>query len=263
MDLEIEPYSSKMSRLWHIAVLCIGFAAACKSSDDAKTTAPVARPTDDARTTSVVPPGDAGDARTRRANTTQEPLNPRILEIIKTYPARGGYARGKQPGHGTTRDIYLDGKEIAKKGTDGSHCVGLTFEVFWRVLSERPGGVRAAGIDVSRAKALRHIWFVPNDGGQGVAAALPKFGLGQRVARWEDARPGDFVQGWFNSGRGHAVIFLAWKRDAKGTIVGMRYWSSQPQTGGIGVFEHGIGSGRNHMNPRSIYISRAIAPKTR
>jgi hypothetical protein len=42
------------------------------------------------------------------------------------------------------------------------------------------------------------------------------------------------VQLWRWSGSGHSVIFVNWVRDENQQITGMRYWSSQRATNGIG-----------------------------
>ena len=56
--------------------------------------------------------------------------------------------------------------------------------------------------------------------------------LGRAIA-CGDARRGDFAQIWRNNGSGHSVVFLDWVRE-DGAIVGLRYWSTQPATDGIG-----------------------------
>jgi hypothetical protein len=155
-------------------------------------------------------------------------FNERIVELIGEYPVggHGGYVWPSEDGSaGTTRDLRLGDDVIARAGA-GNHCVGMTLEVFWRALEECPGGAGAA-LELDAARDLKTLWYVPELGGRGPAAALPAHRLGEPIAL-DDARPGDFVQAWATSGQGHSMVFLGWDRDEAGTITGVRYWSSQP-----------------------------------
>jgi hypothetical protein len=195
----------------------------------------------------VPPPEDPSEAE----------LNPRVLDLIATYPAGGfgGYAWPAPPGTaGTTRDLAV-GTDVIAHGGPGNHCVGITLEVLWRALAECPGGVDAA-LTAATAPAFKRVWYVPAVGGAGSAEALPAFGLGARLAL-ADARPGDFVQAWRFDGLGHSMVFLGWDRDAAGTITGIRYWSSQPWTDGIGESSTAVGAGDGAFDPAQIYIARA------
>jgi hypothetical protein len=187
------------------------------------------------------------------------PLNADVLALIATYPDQGfgGYAWPSPRGQdGTTRDLFLGRTRIARGGV-GNHCVGVTFEVFWRALARRPGAVRAARLDPARVRRLRARWYVPVDGGRGAAEALERHGLGRSVPL-DDAQPGDFVQMWMHGGLGHSVVFLGWVRGPGGTVVAIRYWSSQPWTGGLGVSESVIGDGDGEVDRARIYVARAI-----
>jgi hypothetical protein len=97
---------------------------------------------------------------------------------------------------------------------------------------------------------------VPVTGGKGAAEALPALGLGRRITSLEDAQPGDFVQVWSGSW-GHSMIFLGWIRDDRGAITGLRYWSSQPWTDGMGVSEIAVGSSEGAVARQNVYIGRA------
>ncbi len=202
--------------------------------------------------------GDAAVARPSDAAVASRSFDDLVLAIARTYPNGGGYAWPAPRGtHGTTRDLLIDGERIARASPNGTHCSGLTFEVFWRALRQLPGGPEGVGLDVDRATRLLRIWFVPEAGGQGPAEALPAFGLGVRILDLEDARPGDFLQVWMNNGRGHTAIFLDWLRDDSGRIVGSRHWSTHPATGGIGIEERAIGNGPRDIDPDAIYLARA------
>jgi hypothetical protein len=191
------------------------------------------------------------------------PLNAEVMRLIAGYPEKGfgGYTWPARRGtHGTTRDLFHGKSRIARAG-DGNHCVGITFEVMWRALSTRPAA--QAQLTAAQAKHLRTLWFVPADGGMGPAEALATYGLGRRIADWSEARPGDFVQLW-NKDRtlGHSVVFIDWMRGESEAIVGIRYWSSQPWTEGIGFSTFSIGHAPGDMDPASVFIARLVQHKT-
>ncbi len=170
----------------------------------------------------------------------QPTFNERVLALIASYPERGfgGYA-WPSPSDGTSRDLYLGGEMIARAGR-GNHCVGMTFEVFWRALEECAGGT-AAVFTAPAARRFRLRWYVPDSRGVGPAEALPAAGLGVPIPL-DEARPGDFVQAWNTEGTfGHSMVFLGWDRADDGQILKIRYWSSQPWTGGIGASDMEIG----------------------
>ncbi len=184
-------------------------------------------------------------------------LNAQVMRLIAEYPEKGfgGYMWPAKPGtHGTTRDLFYRKTRIARAG-DGTHCVGVTFEIMWRALATVPGA--QTRLSHKQAKRLRYLWFVPQDGGMGPAEALPAYGLGKRISDWSQARPGDFIQLW-NQDRtfGHSAIFVGWIRKGEGQIVGVTYWSSQPWTGGIGLSAFSIGNQPGDMDPDAVFIAR-------
>jgi hypothetical protein len=60
---------------------------------------------------------------------------------------------------------------------------------------------------------------------------------------------------------GHSMIFLGWDRDPTGAIVGIRDWSSQPWTDGIGESWTAIGPAADAFDPGQVYIARARYPR--
>jgi len=192
------------------------------------------------------------------AGASERSLNAKVMALISEYPEKafGGYRWPAAPGsHGTTRPLYHGGRRLARPAS-GTHCVGITFEVMWRALDV---GARSA-LSTKEARRLRKLWFVPKDGGMGPAEALPRAGLGRRILDWNEARKGDFLQLW-NKDRtlGHSAVFLGWRRSAQGEVTGVRYWSSQPWTDGIGVSEFGIGEEPGDMARDGVFIAR-LAP---
>lgn len=210
------------------------------------------------------PPASAAIDAAHKPDARPTPsFSDHILDIASTYPDGGGYAWPAPRGtHGTTRDLYVGDERIAVATESGSHCVGLTFEVFWRALAEQPGGIAGRGLTADRARKLLREWFVPRTRGGGPADALPRLGLGVVIEDLDDARPGDFVQVWFNNDRGHSMIFHAWVRDDSGAITGIEFWSSQPWTDGIGRSVRAIGDGPRDIDPDAIFVARATAATT-
>ena len=133
--------------------------------------------------------------------------------------------------------------------------------MFWRALERQPNVAREH-LTAEQARALRTEWFVPQAKGRGPAAALPRLGLGIAIDDLDDARPGDFVQVWFNNARGHSMIFHAWQRDATGTITAIEFWSSQPWTDGVGRSTRRIGEGPRDIDREAIHVARAWAGAT-
>ena len=188
-------------------------------------------------------------------------FNLRVVALTGEYAdgGAGGYAWPARAGtSGTTRDLTVGDERIATGG-EGNHCVGVTLEVFWRALESCPGGV-AGALDAREARAFKRTWYVPVDRGAGSAEAIAAHGLGRRLDRLDDARPGDFVQAWRADGLGHSMVFLAWQRDEHGTITGIEYWSSQPWTDGIGRASTPIGAAPDAFDPAQVYVARARCP---
>ncbi|RME71648.1 MAG: hypothetical protein D6776_09925 [Planctomycetota bacterium] len=195
-------------------------------------------------------------------------LNPHVLAILRSYPTDGTHRYwwpkdGRYDG--VSRTLRYDGEVVARGEPGGrTFCCGLTFEVWLRACERahrhrgKAGPLRLAGIDAAGMRRLRSAWYCAAGGLAGPEDALVPRGLGYRIRRLEDARPGDFVQLWRHSGSGHSVIFLAWVREG-GRIVGMRYWSTQSSTRGIGVRVERFGPPRG-IDPQRLHIVRAALP---
>lgn len=180
-------------------------------------------------------------------------LNAHVLAVIKTYPTDGSHGYWWPKGSswaGTTRDLAYQGATIAHGDGQGRcYCCGLTFEVFFRAwerwCESKRQPFRIGDLDVSGVKRLRRLWYGSDSsvGEENVRRtlqhALVSLGLGEVVPH-DRARRGDFVQLWRSSGSGHSVVFLRWLRNSRRQIVGIRYWSSQPSTDGIGTREESL-----------------------
>lgn len=172
-------------------------------------------------------------------------LNELVVEVLAGYPTDGThtYHWPKAVGWtGNTKDLVYGAEVLAAGDPDGRcYCCGLTFEVFldaWKLWTLRRGRPwRIVDFDLAAVRRLQKQWFGSAADKTCVRTALVDNGLGHEVEDWEDARPGDFVQLWRANGSGHSVIFVAWVRGADGAIDGIRYWSTQGSTQGIGERE--------------------------
>lgn len=187
-----------------------------------------------------------------------------VLAVMESYPADGTHAYHwpKSGGwKGCTKDlVYGDGEIIAEGDAKGrAYCCGLTFEVFveaWRAWSVEQGRVfRVGDRDVAGMRKLQTDWFGSAKDISCVHTAIVGGKLGRRIEKLEDARPGDFVQLWRHSGSGHSVIFLGWER-AGDRITGLRYWSTQKSTQGIGTRTEMFGDHGKALDVEKLWICR-------
>ncbi|MEG6615941.1 copper amine oxidase N-terminal domain-containing protein [Peptococcaceae bacterium 1198_IL3148] len=178
-------------------------------------------------------------------DTAGQELNSYVLDIIDTYEI------GKYPYlmngdynnyNGVTTNLVYQDKIIAKanpRGDLASHCVGITFEVFFKAMQQRNEdlGISVDNFNDMTWQELQDFmltWYVAKGDKSisNVAVAVEKYGLGKRIGNIADAQPGDFVDISRENNTGHTVIFIdAIKKD--GQIVGFKYWSSQESTNGI------------------------------
>lgn len=186
-----------------------------------------------------------------------------VLKILKTYPTNGKHQyywpRKAKGYHGTTRNLYYQNTLIAKGDKKGRcYCCGLTFEVFFRAYqlycAKRKIPFRILNFTPQQVKKLRIKWYGADGNPKCSYNAILSMGLGKAVNP-KKAKPGDFVQFWRKSGSGHSVIFIKWKRNSSGQIIGLTYWSTQKSTKGIG-FKTEYFRGKYGILPKKIYIAR-------
>lgn len=200
--------------------------------------------------------------------TPAEDPNAVVLDLLRAYPTDGSFGyywpradAGKDAAwDGTTEEIQYRGEPLTMGDpARRSYCCGLTYEVFLKALL-RLHGPDIPGVSADHLRETRRRWY--GDSKQAperrrlAAFALESMGFGRAVASFEDARPGDFVQFWRASGSGHSAVFLDWTRE-KGHITGLRYWSSQKSTDGIGTAMERIG-GKDGIKPDEIYLGRLV-----
>lgn len=179
-------------------------------------------------------------------------LNKYVLDVIKTYTiGKGNYPyllnNDYANYNGVTTTLTYQGKTLLKahpSGNRANHCVGITFEVLFRAMQERN---RQLGIPVEDFNGMNWEnlydfvlnWYAASGSKRtnNIVLAVEKYGIGKRINRLEDVKPGDFIDFDRENGGGHAVVFINWIKEANGRIIGLRYWSSQGSTGGINFNE--------------------------
>lgn len=186
----------------------------------------------------VVPPTVVG--------TRNIELNPYVLQAIADYGRDLPYLLNTDYANynGVTKDIVYGSRTLLKahpSGNRASHCVGLTFEVFFdamqmRNLELRIGNNNFNNMTEDELFDFILTWYVAKDNKAefNLATAIETYGLGKRITNWQEAKPGDFIDFTRANNTGHAVVFLDWV-SLNDQIVGMRYWSSQNSTQGVGV----------------------------
>lgn len=172
------------------------------------------------------------------------PFNQLVLSQIKTYN-KGSYPYLVNTDYanynGVTSNLYYQGKLLLKahpSGNRATHCVGITFEVFFRAMqdwNQRQGfsGDTIKGLNYEQFHDFMLKWYVAGPKAENnLVIALEKYKLGKRLTNFEEARPGDFIDFSRENQTGHTVVLIDWLR-VNGKIVGLRYWSSQESTNGI------------------------------
>lgn len=198
-------------------------------------------------------------------------LNDYVQAIIPTYKGHYPYLLNNDYANynGVTENLYYRSRLLARahpSGNRASHCVGLTFEVFFRAMQERN---RKLGLDPDDFNGMNFdelfdfllIWYVASGSKEtnNIELAVEKYGIGMGVSRLEDARPGDFMDINRSNGSGHTVVFQNWIRSSNGCIEGVRYWSTQGSTNGIGFnTEYFDVSGRGNVYFNRVYIARVL-----
>lgn len=187
-------------------------------------------------------------------------LNEAILALLPQYSRDGSHP------YAWSRGVDTDGvsQELRWRGTllaapepgGGIHCSGITYEVYLRALAATVGEER--GPDAETLLALKDAWYVRDGGDQGPVGALVSAGLGQRVRGLAALQPGDIVQFWRNSGKGHSVIFVNHTRNSDGSLRGMVYWSAQGTSGGVGMRRVSPGPDINQIAEGRLYGVRPM-----
>ncbi|MBS3988540.1 MAG: hypothetical protein KGZ44_01170, partial [Dethiobacter sp.] len=175
--------------------------------------------------------------------------------------------------NGVTTNIFYQDRLLARahpSGNRASHCVGITFEVFFRAMQERNRRLGLSpndfnGMNWDELFDFMLLWYVATGPKQSsnLTIAVEKYGIGTRITNLAEARPGDFIDFSRTNGTGHTAVFIDWVRDNE-RIVGIRYWSSQSSTNGIAYNEEYFNipnsAGRPYGNvmQQPLYIARVL-----
>jgi len=203
-------------------------------------------------------------------------LNSYVLAVVQSYQSgRYPYLLNNDYDNynGVTTNIFFQGRLLARahpSGSQASHCVGITFEVFFRAMQERNRRLGLSpddfnGMNWGELFDFMLLWYVATGSKQtsNLAMAVEKYGLGIRIKNLEEARPGDFIDFSRTNNTGHTAVFIDWGRE-NDRIVGIHYWSSQNSTNGIAYnveyFEILNSAGHPHGNImlEPIYIARVL-----
>ena len=142
----------------------------------------------------------------------------------------------RDPHHdGVTHDRFVGAERLLRADPGGAtYCCGLTLELWWDAV-EAAGG--PCPRDLDDARAFVDTWFCPVMGHPGAATALLERRWATRVPP-RDAIAGDLIQFWRSvdlvTPSGHSAVVLGWQGDR------LRYASSQPKTGGVGIHEEDV-----------------------
>lgn len=197
-----------------------------------------------------------------------ESLNEAVVEVMKKYPTDGSYGyywpRGSD-WEGTTQDLVYQGTKICSGDSKKrSYCCGLTFEVFFKAYeawcAAKKKEFRIGDLDADGLTEFRLQWYGASkknpDRKKLCLEAVVSAKLGRAIETFEDARAGDFVQLWRHDGSGHSVIFVDWVRSGA-RITGLKYWSTQGSTKGIGVNTESFGE-KKGLDREQLHIVRVI-----
>lgn len=172
-------------------------------------------------------------------------LNRYVLSVMNTYQiGRYPYLMNTDYNNynGVTTDLVYQGRTIAKANPNGnraSHCVGITFEVFFKAMQQRNRSLGLPednfnNLSPDELRSFMLTWYVANGSkaNSNVAVAVERYGLGKRITNLANAKIGDFIDFSRTNNTGHTVIFVGWIRENQ-EIIGLKYWSSQESTKGI------------------------------
>ena len=222
-----------------------------------------------AKTAGVEDKPEQSASRSQPASDHDTALNDYVQQVIATYNGYYPYLLNTDYANynGVSENLYFANRLLARAHPSGSratHCVGITFEVFFKAMQSRN---RKLGLDADDFNKMTFeelhdfmlIWYVASGNKQvnNIEIAVEKYGLGKRIDRFEDARAGDFMDISRTNGTGHTVVFQNWIRNNGGQITGIRYWSSQESGVGFNM-EYFDTSGQGNVRSNLVYIARVL-----
>ena len=173
----------------------------------------------------------------------------RGVDVVQAHQCTGGgYFIGvkAQPTESPIGyELKLGPSSLLAPPRETSFCSGASYSAFiealnlhLRLFPQAIGGNQVEALrmqepDGGRREDRIKAWGWWNADGFGNHFCLVQLmKAGVRVAP-KEAMAGDFLNISWKTGRGHSTVFLAWEKDAAGTP-GVRYWSSQTSTNGLG-----------------------------
>ena len=179
-------------------------------------------------------------------------INRIVLRAVDSVQAKepdgGSYfigVKANPPESPISFPVMFRDRPLLSPPRSSSYCSGATYAAFMTALEfllppTRPGfpesvleAVRMQEPDGGRREDTVKLYGWWNADGPGSYYALCEYTkMGTRV-KPSEALAGDFVNINWVKGPGHSVVFLRWERTAEGEP-GMRFWSSQTSTNGLG-----------------------------
>ncbi|MFZ7102883.1 MAG: hypothetical protein ACOWWO_09510 [Peptococcaceae bacterium] len=203
-------------------------------------------------------------------------LNAYVLDMIKTYEIGAGrypYLLNNDYTNynGVTATLTYQDQVLLKahpSGNRASHCVGITFEVFFKAMQARNRELGIAADDFNgmtwdELYDFAMNWYAASGvkKSNNLVIAGEKYGIGRKIDHLADVRPGDFIDFSRDNNTGHTVVFLNWLKEGD-NIVGLKYWSSQESTNGINYKEEYFSGGHagkdSHVIKDSLLILRIL-----
>lgn len=230
-----------------------------------------------------------GTSAFRLAPSTHKPLNDFVLEQLKEYKTNGkhkpmGYGAAGRRG-GVTQDLMYCGHKVAG-GDDERRAYpsGLVLEVYVKACErytrseDKLAQYRIPGVAPGQFDAFRQDFFPsdPANNPRALVDALVKRGGGKEIASIQDAKPGDFIQFWRNDPPkpekppknarpprpqqgALAAVFLGFDKTKDGKP-GIRYWTVQASTDGIGEQVEALGTNPGELDSARVFVVRPWVP---
>lgn len=189
-------------------------------------------------------------------------FNTYVMNTLASYPTDGThqyYWPTSGTWAGNTQDMYYRDSLFATGDPyKRCYCCGITFEVFFFAYKQycKNHGWDFIVSNMTNAQLLnfRRLWFGSDGNRRTLQNAIVTAQIG-RAIDINSAQAGDFVQFWRTNGSGHSVIFIAWTYNSNGVRNGLKYWSTQSSTNGIG-YRTEYFDVRGGIDPDQIYIAR-------
>lgn len=178
-----------------------------------------------------------------------------VDEVQSKVPADGGGyfigVKADPPECPIGYPLELLSKNLLQPTRGTSYCSGASYAAFISGLNfhlqgstkelstEQLEAIRMQEPDGGRREDMVKLWGWWNADGPGSLYALTQFtSMGKRISYF-DAVAGDFCNINWVKGPGHSVVFLGWEETSEGQP-GMRFWSSQKSTNGVGDLTVGV-----------------------